>query len=228
MALVPGHVFWASCTTIPPDRLFRIDPARGTRQALVARLDCPDGVVVARGWVYWASDATIGRVKPDGSGLNRSLVTATHSDAGGVADGLATDGNYLYFSRCRCPTSTIARVRLDGSGLDRDFISIPYRYFCPMSLSYAAGHLYWMWTDDNTPAGRSYIARASTSGDQLDPKWLDLKSSGNFNTAVVDGRLYWEWGGGAGSPVCVGEASLRRRILRKQFLCGAQTVAAGP
>jgi hypothetical protein len=225
VAATRANVFWASCSAVQPDRLYRFDRSGGHRRLLVRKLDCPPGLAVAGGRVYWISDANIGRISVGGTGLERTFMHATRRDLGGVADGLATDGTYLYFTRCRRPVSTIGRVRLDGSGVDRRFISLAYKYFCPQPIAYAAGHLYWLWTDENTTAGRSFIGRASTDGTQVEPTWLEVGTGGGAHIAAGGGRVFWEWGGGAGSPVCIGEASLTGRIVARRFLCRAETIA---
>src|ERR1700691_147753 len=68
---------------------------------LVWHLSFSTGLVAANGWLYWADQNAIGRVRPNGAQLTRRFVVPPQESGGGIAEGLATDGQHLFFSRCQ-------------------------------------------------------------------------------------------------------------------------------
>lgn len=206
----------------PCNGLYRMNRDGSNRVRLVARLFAPDDIVVAGNRAYWIDLDKIGRVNLDGTNVERSFVRAVKEDAGGVGEALATDGTYLYFTRCGA--GAIARVRLDGTGLDRTFISLGGEPCRASSLAYAAGYLHWGELDDN---GRQLIGRATVDGKRVQPGWLDAGPLGGYELAAGAGMLFWEWGGGASSPSYIGQASLDGKILNRRFVVG-WTADVGP
>jgi hypothetical protein len=183
----------------------------GAAHTLVSGLDVPVGLVSAGGWLYWADQNAIGRVRPDGAGLTRRFVVPPREAGGGVADGLATDGRHLFFSRCQ--DSEIGEVATSGRGLDPRLVRLPGRA-CPQALAVGNDHLYW------TEIG-GHIGRATLGGRGASGTWLSVRTSqGPFNVAADNAHVIWDWGGVAGSPMHVGTATAGGTGLRTTFLTG--------
>jgi hypothetical protein len=211
MVIADGRLFFADIDG--PDRPVSYinldDPAQV--HTLVTGLDFPVGLVAAGGWLYYADQNAIGRVRFNGTGLNRRFIKLPQENGGGVAQGLATDGSYLYFSRCQ--NDEISRVSLSGAGLDLGFIKLP-RYACPQQLTVGNTHIYW------TELG-GHIGRATLSGASASDTWLNIhEGNGPFNVAADGTSVYWDWGGGAGSPMYVGTASVNGTGVRTHYLTG--------
>jgi hypothetical protein len=178
---------------------------------LVTDQSFPIALVAAGGWLYWADQKAIGRVRPDGAQLSRRFLALRQENGGGVADGLATDGSHLYFSRCQ--DGTIGRVNLSGAGLDMSFIRLP-GLACPQGLAVGNDHLYW------TELG-GHVGRATLAGGGASMTWLSIhEGDGPFNVTADGSNLYWDWGGGAGSPEYVGTAKVTGAGVRTRFLTG--------
>lgn len=208
MTIAGGRLYYL---TQDNGRLSYVWPRGGAAHTLVSGLDVPVGLVSAGGWLFWAGQHAIGRVRPDGSGLTRRFVTPRQEAGGGVADGLATDGRHLFFSRCQ--DSTIGAVAISGRGLTTRFVTLPVRS-CPQALAVGGGHLYW------TEIG-GHIGRATLAGRDASAAWLSVRTSqGPFNVAAGDADVYWDWGGAAGSPEHVGTATTAGTGLRTSFLTG--------
>jgi len=178
---------------------------------LVSHLSVPMGLVAANGWLFWADQNAIGRVRPNGTQLTRHFVVPPQEFGGGVADGLATDGQHLFFSRCQ--SNEISRVSISGHGLDLSFIKLPATS-CPQGLAVGNNHLYWAELF-------SHIGRATLQGTGANRSWLNIHSNqGPFNLAVDNSNLYWDWGGAAGSPEHVGTARVNGTGLRTSLFLG--------
>ena len=135
-----------------------------------------------------------------------------------IAEGLASDGRFLYFTRNgpHCSNGSIARVRLDGHGLRTNYIVLPGRH-CPQDLAYANGFLYWT---EIGQGGRGFIGRASVDGANVRAAWLTLSvgTSGGPWDVTADARdVFWTWGGNGG-PIVIGRASTSGRLLDARFL----------
>lgn len=208
MTIADGRLYYL---TQDNGRLSYVPLRGGAARTLVSRLDTPVGLVSAGGWLFWADQHAIGRVRPDGASLTRRFVTPRQEAGGGVADGLATDGRRLFFSRCQ--DSEIGEVAVTGRGLDTRFVTLPGRA-CPQALAVGGGHLYWTGI-----GGR--IGRATLAGRGASTAWLDVRTSqGPFNLAADNANLYWDWGGVAGAPAHVGTAAVSGTRLRPRFLTG--------
>ena len=211
IALGRRAIYW-STESGPRDRgsIMRAPLDGGRPRRLVGDVPDPGSVVVVGDHVYWDDRDAIGRVALDGSHLQRQLIRLPEEPGGGVADGLASDGGHLYFSRCA--DDTIGRAALNGSLVDLQFISLRART-CPQGLAIAAGHIFW------TELGRGMIGRARADGVGVNVRWLRVRSrQGPFQVAVGDGHVYWTWGGENGSPSYTGRARLKRSHLDRRFL----------
>ncbi len=209
---------------ISGDRLFWVDQAgfggslryvtlQGSPVAhtLVSNLSVPMGLVASGGWLFWADQNAIGRVRPNGTQLTRHFVVPPQEFGGGVAEGLATDGQHLFFSRCQ--DDEISRVNANGHGLDLAFIKLPATS-CPQGLTVGNNHLYWTELF-------SHIGRATLRGTGANGSWLNIHSSqGPFNVAADNNNVYWDWGGAAGSPEHVGSARVNGTGLRTSIFLG--------
>jgi hypothetical protein len=178
---------------------------------LVWNLSVPVGLVAADGWLYWADQNAIGRVRPDGAQLTRRFVVPPQEYGGGIAEGLATDGQHLFFSRCQ--DNEIGRVDASGHGLDLSFIKLPAKS-CPEGLTVGNDHVYWTEL-------ASHVGRATLQGTGASITWLNIRNNeGPFYLAADDSNVYWDWGGVAGSPMHVGTARVNGTGLRTSILLG--------
>ena len=177
---------------------------------VVPGLRSADSVIAVHGYVYWADRDAIGRVALDGSHLQRHLIDLTPDQDDAVADGLASDGTYLYFSRC--DDNTIGRADLDGNNVDEALISLGAKS-CPQGLAVTRTHIYW------TQLGSGTIGRARLNGRDVDGRWLNIHSrQGPFQVVADRAHVYWTWGGVDGSPSYTGRADANRSHLDRRFL----------
>jgi hypothetical protein len=214
IAVGGSSVFWsfqAGLTSRGAIMRAALDGRRVRR--LVGGLAAPAGVVVERGFVYWADRNAIGRVALDGSHVRRRFIVLPREPFAGVADGLASDGTHIYFSRCH--DHTIGRAGLDGSHVEKAFLSIG-RASCPQGLAAAGRYLYW------TELGSGMIGRARPTGRSADARWLDIHSDqGPFQLVADAAHVYWSWGGVDGSPSFTGRADADGSHLDRRFLAGS-------
>ncbi len=209
MAIADGRLFWVTLTGA--DDTLSYVGLKGTPHAhtLVGRLPFPVGLVAADGWLYWADESAIGRVRPDGAKLSRNFIKLSQQSGGGVADGLATDGHHLYFSRCQ--SGQIGRVNFGGGGLA--FIKLS-KDSCPQGLAVGGGEMYWAELG-------GYVGHATLQGTHIVSKWLNIHTSqGPFNLAADRDHVYWDWGGVAGSPFHVGRARVSGRGFDRSIFLG--------
>jgi len=211
LAVAGGFVYWTT-ETAPSGRgaIWRAPLAGGPPRRLVAGLSQPASLVAAHGELYWDDETAIGRVALGGGRADRRFLVLPEETGGGVADGLATDGRYLYFSRCE--DDTIGRVHLNGTGIDQSLITIANRS-CAQGLAVGGGHLYW------TELGMGTIGRANLDGTHANLRWLSVRSDqGPFQIATDGVHVYWTWGGVAGSPSYTGRANANGSHLDRRFL----------
>jgi hypothetical protein len=201
IAVAGPYVFW-TYEAGPVDRgaIMRASLSGGGVRRLVGNLPAPASLIAVGGFVYWADHSAIGRVALDGSLLRRRFIVLPAERGGGVADGLASDGRHLYFSRCQ--DNTIGRARLTGGGVVRRFFSIGRSQRCPQGIAIAGRHLYW------TQLGSGLIGRATLDGRGADSAWLDTRSGaqGPFQIVADASHIYWTWGGAYHTPIssCTG------------------------
>jgi len=209
IAIADNRLFWVTLTGA--DDAISYVGLKGTPHAhtLVGGLDFPVGLVAAGGWLYWADENAIGRVRPNGTKLSREFIKLPQQAGGGVADGLATDGHHLFFSRC--VAGEIGRVNFGGGGLA--FIKLP-QGSCPQGLAVGAGELYWAEVG-------GHIGRATLQGTHIVNKWLYIHTNqGPFGLAADRDDIYWDWGGAAGSPQDIGRVRVSGRGFRRILLPG--------
>jgi hypothetical protein len=211
MAITDSRLFWVTLTGNHDSISFiRLQGAPHVRK-LVRNLSFPVGLVTAGGWLYWADQHAIGRVRPSGTQLSRRFIRLPQERGGGVADGLATDGHHLFFSRCQ--DNEIGRVNASGRDLAMRFIRLP-RHACPQALAVGNDHVYWAELG-------GHVGRATLRGTGASIKWLNIRTSqGPFNVAADNSHVYWDWGGVAGSPMHIGSARLSRAGFRRSIRTG--------
>jgi hypothetical protein len=211
IAVTGGRLFWITESGMT-DSLHYV-PLNSTQapRALVSGLPFPDALVAAGGWLYWVDQDAIGRVRPDGAQLDKRFLVLPQENGGGEAEGLATDGSHLYFTRCQ--DGTIGRVDLSGAALRMAFIRLP-GLSCPQGLAVGNDHLYW------TELG-GHVGRATLQGTGASQTWLNTgEGNGPFNVTADGTNLYWDWGGGAGTPQYVGTARVAGTGVRTHYLLG--------
>ena len=209
IAIADNRLFWVTLTGAN-DAISYVG-LKGAPHAhmLVGRLDFPVGLVAADGWLYWADENAIGRVRPNGTHLSRQLIKLPQETGGGVANGLATDGHHLFFSRCQ--NSEIGRANFGGGGVA--YIKLP-KSSCPQGLAVGSGHLYWAEIG-------GHVGRATVQGTHITSRWLNIRTTdGPFNLAADDDNVYWDWGGVAGSPIHVGRVHVSGRGFDSSIFLG--------
>ncbi|MGH3255862.1 MAG: hypothetical protein ACRDOU_10835 [Streptosporangiaceae bacterium] len=209
IAIADNRLFWVTLTGAN-DAISYVG-LKGAPHAhmLVGGLDFPVGLVAADGWLYWADENAIGRVRPNGTNLSRKFIKLPQETGGGVANGLATDGHHLFFSRCQ--NAEIGRVNFGGGGVA--FIKLP-KGSCPQGLAIGSGDLYWAEVG-------GHMGRATVQGTHIVSKWLSVHTSqGPFNLAADDDNIYWDWGGVAGSPIHVGRVRVSGRGFDSSIVLG--------
>jgi virginiamycin B lyase len=211
LALGGPYIFWTSeAGTQTRGAVMRVTLDGRRVRRLVPGLTAPASVVAVHGFVYWADQNDIGRVALDGSHLERHFIVLPKEFGGGVADGLATDGSHLFFSRCL--DNEIGRANLDGTRVDQGFLVLP-RKSCPQGIAVAGNHLYW------TELAIGTIGRATLSGEEANRRWLNVHThQGPFQVAADGAHIYWNWGGVAGSPTFTGRADAGGSHLDPTFL----------
>jgi hypothetical protein len=169
IALAGSNVYW-STEAGPSDRgaIMRATRDGQNVRRLVGGLPAPASVIAVGGFVSWSDENAIGRMALDGSRVRRRFIVLPQEQGGGVADGLASDGTHLYFTRCG--DDTIGRAGLDGRHIDLRFISLGPKS-CPQGVSVGGRQLYW------TELGSGTIGRATLNGDGIDGRWLNIHSN---------------------------------------------------
>jgi hypothetical protein len=211
IALGGPYVYWTT-ERGPRDRgaVMRASLKGEHVHPVVGGLTSADSVIAVDGYVYWADQDAIGRVALDGSHLQRHLISLSPEQGTAVVDGLASDGTYLYFSRC--DDNTIGRADLDGSDVKERLISLGAKS-CPQGLAITGAHIYW------TQLGSGTIGRAGLNGRDVDGRWLNIHSrQGPFQIVADRAHVYWTWGGVDGSPSYTGRADANRSHLDRRFL----------
>jgi len=211
IALGGPYIYW-STQAGPKDRgaIMRATLDGGDVRPLVSGLPGPAGLIVVHGFLYWVDQDAIGRVALDGSHLRRRFIAPPPEPGGGVADGLASDGRHLYFTRCT--DDEISRENLNGSRIDLGYISLGPDS-CPQGIAVAGGHLYWT----QLPSGT--IGRATVGGQDANGRWLAIHSvQGPFQVVADRTHVYWTWGGVAGAPSYTGRADANGSHLEARFL----------
>lgn len=211
IALADSSIYWTTQAG-PRDRgaIMRASLTGRHIRREVAGLTAPDSIVAVGGYLYWNDQTAIGRVALAGSHPQRRFIDLPQEVGGGVADGLASDGRHLYFSRCT--DDTIGRANLNGTHVDRAFISLGHGS-CPQGIAVAGRHIYW------TQLGSGAIGRASLNGRHADGRWLDIRTGqGPFQVVADRAHVYWTWGGEAGSPSWTGRADADGSRLDPRFL----------
>jgi hypothetical protein len=197
---------------------------KGVRK-LASGLPITISLVAAGGYVYWPDEDGIGRVAVDGSHLNRDYIPLPPEDGGGVADGLAIEGNYLFFSRCQ--DATVGRVDLDGTDIEQDLVSMSWPN-CPQALAASQGRVYWAELGDfGERPGRIGSARLDGGGVH-ETTILTGSPDGPFSLAAGNGTIFWSWGGAAGSPSYIARSRLDGSNDHPRYISGDGAIALMP
>ncbi|MGH3189748.1 MAG: hypothetical protein ACRDPY_32330 [Streptosporangiaceae bacterium] len=211
IAIWSNRLFWVTQNGLGGSLDYATLSGTPVAHTLVGNLSFPVGLVAADGWLFWADENAIGRVRPNGTQLTRHFVVPAQEFGGGVAEGLATDGQHLFFSRCQ--NNEISRVNISGHGLDLSFIKLRAES-CPQGLAVGNDHIYWAEL-------ASHVGRATLQGTGASDTWLNIHSNqGPFNLAANNSNVYWDWGGSAGSPEHVGTARVSGTGLRTSLFLG--------
>jgi hypothetical protein len=212
IAIAGDRLFWVAETGLRNSISYVTLTGPARVHNLVTGLEFPVGLVAADGWLFWADQNAIGRVRPNGTHLTRRFIKAPQEPGNnGVANGLATNGHDLYFTRCL--NGEIARVGLNGHGLTLAFIRLSRRS-CPQAIAVGNSHLYWGELG-------SAVGRATLGGKQVNAGWLKVHTAeGPFNVAADNQHVYWDWGGVADSPFHVARAKVNGTGVNRSILIG--------
>ena len=175
----------------------------GLRDDLVASPVSPGmqgGLAVAGSYVYYqvaegvSAARPVYRVAADGSGSPTLVVTpcSVSSSYTSAVEGLATDGQYLYYICSSVGSTRIGRVGLDGSGQNDEYLnpSLPGPPTSVWQIAANATHLYMMTSTD--------ILRANLTGSA---GLISTTATGGPNGIAVNAsHVYWTTSGGAGGP----------------------------
>src|SRR5215472_8778532 len=82
MAIAGGRLFWVTLTGANDSLSYVGLKGAPNAHILVGRLPFPVGLVAAGGWLYWADENAIGRVRPTGAQLNRHFVKLPQENGG--------------------------------------------------------------------------------------------------------------------------------------------------
>lgn len=214
LALGGPYIYWTT-ESGPQDRgmIMRASLDGEHVRRLVGDLASPDSLITVDGRLYWNDQDAIGRVALDGSHLVRRFMNLPQEPGGGVADGLASDGTHLFFSRCQ--NGTIGRADLNGTHVEEQFIALSAKT-CPQGLAIAGDYIYW------TQLGSGTIGRARLNGSDIDGLWLNIHSDqGPFQVVADSAEVYWTWGGVDGSLPFTGRAGSNGTHLDRAFLPGS-------
>jgi hypothetical protein len=168
--------------------------------------------------LFWSNvptsqTASIGRANLDGSSANSSLVDLA-SPASNFADGLAVDGQHLYWAE----NSSIGRANLDGTSVDRAFITGGFA--TPEGVAVDGQHIYWA---NNGWSSTGSIGRANLDGSGVDQNFIPVAGY-PVGVTVAGGYLYWTNENYAASGVgAIGRASLDGSGVDQNFIPSAAT-----
>jgi hypothetical protein len=193
LAVTARYLFWIdSAESSSEGQLWRADLDGGNAHAIVPHVDAAGQLATAGRFVFWLGPGGISRASLDGSGVTRNLVKLAPQLSGAGADGITTDGHYLYFSNCE--KGSIGRVSPDGSGLVERLVVIG-KAGCPQVIATAGGFIYWselngsnVQVSGNPPR----IGRARLDGSEVDDRWLLTRAKDGPYRVAGDGRfVYW-------------------------------------
>jgi hypothetical protein len=190
MAVTKQYLFWIDGVDgSPVAALWRSNRDGTDAHPILKNVYATGELAVIGQFIYILESAGISRAALDGSGVLRDVVKLTPDLLGDGADGLATDGHYLYFSHCG--KGTISRVSPDGSGLVASFISTG-KDTCPQALATAGRFIYWGELDGSIPSDPGRIGRALLDGSEANDRWLLVRSHDAPYAIAADGRfVYW-------------------------------------
>jgi hypothetical protein len=190
LAVTKQYLFWIDGVDgSPVAALWRSNRDGSDPHPILKNVYSTGELAVIGSSIYILEAAGISRAALDGSGVVRNVVKLAPGVLGNGADGLATDGRYLYFSNC--DKGTISRVSPDGSGLVERFI-VTGNDTCPQALATAGKFIYWGELDGSIPSDPGRIGRALLDGSQANDRWLLVRSHDAPYAIATDGRfIYW-------------------------------------
>jgi hypothetical protein len=188
-----GSIYWTNSQTgsigrantdgSDADQAFITDP--GTASS-------PASIAVYPTTVFWSNlnsppskPGTIADAELDGSAVHDGLVASANPQLG-----LATDGQYLYWTTSG---STIARSAINGAGLNQTFISPADGALTDVAVG--GGYIYWV----NNAADTIGRASLSNPGATINNTFIVGILGDNIESVAVDAsHIYWS-NSGAGS-----------------------------
>jgi hypothetical protein len=223
-ALTKSHIYWITMPRARPDREnIMAATRRGTHvHTFIPRIGQGETVFVAGHYLYWDGTRAIGRARLNGTHVDRRfIVLPDQKPAGayGPENGLATDGQYLYF--VRCSDGVVGRVPL---AVKRRYTTIPWklqtRSQCPQNLAVAGGYIYWDAGSIDVGGGdigRASIARGSSSSQ---PHWVRTHTVGGpMDVTGTRQYVFWDWPDGPnGDPSYIARVRANGTHPRRKVL----------
>jgi hypothetical protein len=214
MAVADGRLYWITGVNTGQILYVSLHGKHGIH-VLVRHISIPDGLSLATadGWLYWVDGTFVGRVRPDGSHLDRRFLDLRTFGPMSVA----AAGHYLYLSGSGC--GRVGRVDLTSRHFDSSFISLR-QGACPGALAVGGGR-YLYWIDSGPP---TYIGRAALTGASADDHWLNLHGLAVFNVAADSQDVFFDWqwttGSSPGEDLKIGRAQTDGTHLRSYVWLG--------
>jgi hypothetical protein len=180
------------------------------------------GVVVAGGYIYWATGAAIARANTDGTEVDLQFIPGLATALGGSSC-VAVAGRHVYWGSWdeATPQRTIGRANIDGTGVERRFIT---GVADPCPIAVAGNHIYW--TGQRDDAGT--IGRANLDGSGVDQRFV-RHAGGACGLAVYKGHIYWaKSAGGLAHPrMTIVRANLDGSAVTDPFITGIHDACNG-
>ncbi len=215
------RAFWLESETADPasSALLRSSQMQegAPAETLLRFEDSVQGLAAAGDYIYWVGPTHVGRVRTDGSNVNRTfLALRTEGDGLPAADGLAADGEHLYFTQCGW--DRIGKVELVAAENPQITWLFAHRS-CPVDIAVDDGYVYWTSRTRGENVGA--IGRVSVNGESPQRAWFNIGTgSGPFSMAAVGGFVYWSWGGIDGSPTQIGRVARDGSQVSKELISG--------
>ena len=216
----PTRLVWTQLAGNRAEVLTAALDGSGRRVVYRSRFALPlSGVLVGSAY-YWIEDEAIARADLDTGAVDPVFIALPPPPedlaALGPAEGLASDGRWLYFASCA--HGAIGRVGLDGEGLDGRFVTLGDE--CVQDVAVSGTHIYWPNLDASI-AARGTLGRAAIDGSRVQPKWLTTRGAGvlgNWGVAADETHVYWTSSDPAGGKGYIGRVRADGTGMRPKFL----------
>jgi hypothetical protein len=223
------RVFWVEdeSADVNPDTVLRSsDMGDGAKAETLLRFDdyLVTDLAAAGDYIYWVGKTHVGRVRTDGSNANPSFLALPTKWEGPAASGLATDGEYLYFTQC--DLRRIGKIEL-GANPNPQINWIVEDTSRSGEIAVDDRYVYWAdTTGSTTDTGVTYggtIGRVGVNGESPESVWFTVGArQGPEALAVVGGFVYWTSGGIRESPWQIGRVARDGSQVSRELIPGGE------